>query len=73
MTINYYIKEVYGQPLYYLEGDYAARLWQNISNRKTITRQDMAALTALTKVEFKQVLPPTPKSIAHDARRARSA
>jgi hypothetical protein len=58
MTINYYCKDVYGQTLYYIENDYHAQLWRSLTGRKTITRQDISALTTLTGVVFKQILDP---------------
>jgi uncharacterized protein len=58
MTINYYIKSVYGNELIYLADEKQASLWYMLTNKKTITKFQMENLADLTGVEFVQVIAP---------------
>ena len=55
MTINYYTKSVYGNDMLYLAGHRDRQAWADMTGRKTITENDMAALSALTGVTFNRV------------------
>jgi hypothetical protein len=53
--INYYSKEVYGNILYYLDNPTKALAFRALTSKKTLTLDDMAAITALTGVTFTRV------------------
>lgn len=61
MTINYYIKSVYGNELIYLADEKQADLWYQLTNKKTITQGQIETLASLTGVEFLQVIAPPPR------------
>lgn len=54
-AIKFYSKEVYGQTLFYLASPDQARLWRELTNRKTISPVDMVKLTELTGIKFERV------------------
>lgn len=57
MTINYYIKEVYGNANMYFANAKQQSAWQEMSGRKTHTLndQDMLQRFAGERIEFVQV------------------
>lgn len=58
MNINYYEKNVYGNPtLYIADPDIAAKVVR-LTGRRTITQGDIDTMTDLFGVTFTQVLPP---------------
>ena len=58
MTIEFYVREIYGTALCYIKNEYQRKMLQNITGRKTVYRTDMTSLTELTKgyIQWKEVL-----------------
>lgn len=55
-NIEFYKKEVYGNPLFYIKDSVMAAHFRKLTGKKTITKYEMHELTALTGVTFTQVM-----------------
>ena len=58
MTLEYYVKTVYGNDLIYFADLRSANLWHAMTGKKTITTSEMEQLTRLTGVQFTRVFEP---------------
>ena len=55
--IQYYIKNQYGVDRFYLNDPHEARNFQRLTKAKTMSPEQMHALTELADIQFKEVLP----------------
>lgn len=59
MTIQFYVRNVYGTDLIYLAQPKDQDLWTRLTGNKTITGRQMELMNKLTGTQFEQVLEPS--------------